>query len=296
MKNYKRSDLACEAADDLAHVDGTEYSKEEESLYTKESLKINTDGAADALGKRKGTYVTFTTSEIWKLDEPELSELSAAIASQLSAMICGVTGRARIISDVSVLVVGLGNTLITADAIGPRATEGIEATRHVKKLDPSLFELLRCCEIATVIPGVMGRTGIESAEIVKAACREVEPDVVIVIDALAAGATERLGRTVQISDTGISPGAGIGNLRSELSRNTLECPVIAIGVPTVVDSSAVVYDAICRSGISDRIPSELIAHLESAEKFYVTPKESDIMTEKVSSLLAMAISESLVIS
>lgn len=293
MKNYRRSDLACEAADDLSAIEGTDYEKEISGIFTRETIKINTDEAAKRLGKKLGTYVTFTSSDIWSLDDGELEELSLAISRQLADMLSRAIGVIK--PTASVLTVGLGNTLITADAIGPKTVEGIEVTRHIKKLDPSLFELLGSCEISAIIPGVMGRTGIESAEIVRSACLDVRPDAVIVVDALAAGSVDRLARTVQLSDTGISPGAGMGNFRAELSMQTLGCPVIAIGVPTVVDSSAVVYDALCRAGISESIPSELIAHLDNSERYYVTPKESDLMTEKVSRLLALSISKALVI-
>ena len=293
MKNYKRSDLACEAADDLTSIDGTEFSSFTKDNCRVESIKILTDDAALKLGKKVGTYITVSTAEMWSLDENDLEAVSDIISEELSYMICSAIGIKKISNDVSIMVVGLGNSMITADAIGPGTVDLIEVTRHIKLLDPSLFNRLGSCEISAIAPGVLGKTGIESAETVKAACRQVKPDAVIAIDALAAGSVERLARTVQFSDTGINPGAGIGNLRAELSRETLDIPVIAIGVPTVMDSSAVVFDSLCRAGMSENLPPELIEHLDRSERFYVTPKESDLMTEKISRLLSLSIIKAL---
>ena len=296
MKNYKRSDLACEAADDLGNIPGTVFTKRKYGDYGIESIKIVTESAALKLGKKCGTYTTVTTPEMWQLSDSEAETVSAVIGKELGGMVRNSIGINELTPETSVLIVGLGNSMITADAIGPMTLEGIDVTRHVKKLDPSLFMKLNTCEISAIAPGVLGKTGIESAETVKATCQRVMPDLIIAIDALAAGSIERLARTVQFSDTGINPGAGIGNLRDELSFETLGIPVIAIGVPTVMDSSAVVFDALCRAGIERDIPRELIDHLENSERFYVTPKESDLMSEKISLILALAISKALVIN
>lgn len=296
MKNYKRSDLACEAADNLEGIEGTEISRFVRGSVEIEQIRIVTEAAAERLSKKRGNYITVTTPEMWSLDDGEIESISNIIGNELGELIKETVGIDHISSETSVLIVGLGNAMITADAIGPRTADYIDVTRHIKKLDPSLFEHLGCCEISAIAPGVLGKTGIESAETVKAACRQVEPDAVIVIDALAAGAVERLARTVQFSDTGINPGAGIGNLRAELSSDTLGVPVIAVGIPTVMDSSAVVYDAICRTGKDLDIPRELIDHLDRSERFYVTPKESDMMTEKASRLLSLTIMKALVIN
>ena len=294
MKNFFRTDLACESSNDLKHIEGTEYSFDEGRLYNIERLKIKTDKASERLGRSMGCYVTLSTPEIWPLDDDQISELSRPLAKELLGLLlhsCGVKSLTR---DFSVLVVGLGNSSITADAIGPRSVEQITATRHVKAFSPEIFDHLGFCEVSALIPGVLGKTGIESAEIVLAAVKTVKPDAVIIIDALAAGSIERLARTVQLSDTGINPGAGIGNLRSELSFSTLNVPVISIGVPTVVDSSTMVYDALMRSGFNE-IPESMSEYLERGAGYYVTPKETDLITEKVSKLISEAISLALVI-
>ena len=294
MKNYFRTDLACEASDDLSHIEGTEYSRDEGRLCSVERLRIKTEEASQRLGRATGSYVTLSTSEIWLLDESEISELSRSLAIELLGMLLNSCGVKSLTRDFSVLAVGLGNSSITADAVGPQAVGQITATRHIKAYDHEIFDQLGFCEVSALIPGVLGKTGIESAETVKAAVETVKPDAVIIIDALAAGAIERLARTVQLSDTGINPGAGIGNLRSELSYATLAVPVISIGVPTVVDSSTMVYDALLRSGFSE-IPAAMSEYLERGVGYYVTPKDTDLITEKVSRLISEAISLALVI-
>ena len=294
MKKYLRTDLACEATNDLRHIDGTEYSTSSGKLYTVERLKIITKEAEDRLGKCIGTYVTLSTSMIWLLDDSEIEELSEVLSRELLSLMLRSCGVKALTGDFSVLVVGLGNSSITPDAIGPQSVEGITATRHIKSYDADIFDQMGFCEISTLTPGVLGKTGIESAETVKATVESVRPDAVIIIDALAAGSVERLARTVQLSDTGINPGAGIGNLRSGLTKKTLGVPVISIGVPTVVDSSAMVCEALIKSGLGE-IPEPIAEYLEKGVGYYVTPKETDLITEKVARLLSRAISSALVI-
>lgn len=294
MKNYFRTDLACEAADDLAHIEGTEYSKDDHGISKTERLIIKTEEAATKLGRAMGTYVTISTPRMWLLDEAELSGISGALAKELLGIMLNRCGVKALTRDFSVLIVGLGNSSITPDAIGPKTADSMTATRHVKAFDTEIFDQLGFCEISTLIPGVLGKTGIESAETVKAAVETVNPDAVIIVDALAAGSVERLATTLQISDTGINPGAGIGNLRSELSATTLGVPVISIGVPTVVDSSAMICEALLKSGMKE-IPEPMYEYLERGVGYYVTPKETDLITEKVSGLISEAISRALVI-
>ena len=294
MRKYYRTDLACEASARLHEIKGTEHSQRIERICTVEKLQIKTDEASKELGRAKGTYVTLSTSPIWLLDDKELSSLAGSLSGELRTMLLHSCGVKSITRDFSVLVVGLGNASITADAIGPLTVDNITATRHIKSFAPEIFEEMDTCSVSALVPGVLGKTGIESAETVKSAVGSVKPDALIVIDALAAGSVERLATTVQLSDTGINPGAGIGNLRSELSFNTLKVPVISIGVPTVVDSSTMVYDALVRSGISS-IPNEMIRYLDHSSGYYVTPKETDVISEKVSRLISEAISAALII-
>ena len=151
-----------------------------------------------------------------------------------------------------------------------------------------IFDRIGCSSISAIAPGTLGQTGMEAQSLLANAIESVNPDAVIVIDALAAKSTERLAATVQLSDTGICPGSGIGNARSEISRETVGVPVIALGVPTVIDSSTLVFDVLEQAGIED-VSSDIEKILEGGRDFFVSPKESDIIIDGVSALLASAI-------
>ena len=144
------------------------------------------------------------------------------------------------------------------------------------------------CNVSAFVPGVLAQTGIETLELIQGVVANTSPDVVLVIDALAARSTQRLGRTVQISDAGISPGSGIGNMRKDINKETLGVPVIAIGVPTVVDSTTLVYDAL-EAAYTKNIPKDMLEALDNNRSFFVTPKECDILCQSISSLLADAL-------
>ena len=188
----------------------------------------------------------------------------------------------------SVLTVGLGNRDITADALGPKTVDGLLVTRHIKEYKPDIFEKIGQREMSALCPGVVGQTGIETFELIEGAVKRVCPDLVIVIDALAARSVDRLATTVQISDTGIAPGSGIGNKRRRIDRESLGVPVLAVGVPTVVDSATLVYDALGRAGIEET-SEELERVLENSRSFFVSLKESDVAVSESARLLANAI-------
>jgi spore protease len=187
-------------------------------------------------------------------------------------------------------VAGLGNDEITADAIGPETVRRIEVTRHLRTYLPEAYEQIGVCAISALSPGVLGQTGIETVELVRGAAENAKPDVIIAIDALAARSVTRLASTVQLSDAGINPGSGIGNNRRAICLDTVGVPVIALGVPTVVDSSTLVYDALERAGV-DKVSRQLTEVLEQGKGFFVSPKESDVIVKKVSALLARSIGQ-----
>ena len=292
VEKYFRTDLACEVSRRLGKIEGTEYSEDEKYFCRIERLKIKTESASKKLGRPIGSYVTVFTQKLWILYDDELSAIAEIIAKELRPLILSSTSTECLTEDLSVLVVGLGNSSITADAIGPEALARLTATRHVKIYDEEIFKDLGLCEISAIAPGVLGKTGIETLEMIKAAVNEVRPNIVIAIDALAAGDIERLATTIQISSTGINPGAGIGNLRSGLNEDTLGVPVISIGVPTVADSSTIIYDAFSKAEISE-LPTSIQRHLDNCSKYYVTPKESDLITEKASIIISRAITDAL---
>ena len=183
----------------------------------------------------------------------------------------------------TVLVVGLGNISITPDALGPKSAGYILATRHISdELKKSIgFENMR--SVASLSPGVLGQTGIETGEIVRGIVDRIKPTAVITVDALASRNLSRLGSTVQMSDTGISPGSGVGNQRKRLDEETLGVKVISIGVPTVVDGATLAHDLI------DKEKSTSYSVLPESEQMMVTPKEIDLLIERASKLVGMAI-------
>ncbi len=189
------------------------------------SVRIDTEGAARQLGKPRGRYVTIDLSPLQKNADDVLERASRAVGAELRALL-GENVK-------SVLVAGLGNANMTPDAIGPRSAEHVLVTRHLRQ--NGAFSAF--CSVSVLTPGVLGQTGIEAMETLRGTVRAVQPDAVIAIDALASRSLMRLCSTVQLSDTGIVPGSGVGNHRCPLSRDTLGVPVYAIGVPTVVDAS-----------------------------------------------------------
>lgn len=295
MQKYFRTDLAYESANRLGEIEGTEHSSKDDCFCRIERLSILTDEASEKLSRPIGKYTTIFTPKLWQLWDAEVESISESLARELLSLILSSCKIKKISQSFSVLAVGLGNSSITADAIGPDTIDRLTVTRHIKAYNKEIFDDIGYCEISAIVPGVLGKTGIESFEIIKSAANEVNPNLIIAIDALAAADVERLASTVQLSDTGINPGAGIGNLRAEISKKTLGVPVISLGIPTVADSSTIILDAFSKANIEE-IPDSMHKHLESGVGYYVTPKESDLITEKAAILLSRAISDALVIS
>lgn len=228
-KLEKRTDLALESAQaistDGSLPEGIEVDSKKTSCFEVTSVCVKTEEAAEKIGKPVGRYVTLETGS--RLERrPENPEQSAY---DLAEEILAVSKEPK-----SVLVVGLGNEEITPDSLGPRVCSHIFATRHIKSNAPELMsdDLGEVCAIS---PGVMGQTGIEAGELIKTVCESVKPSLVIAVDALACSDISRLGKTIQLTDTGISPGSGVLNSRKELSKATLGVPCLAIGVPTIAD-------------------------------------------------------------
>lgn len=263
-----------------------EYSSENTGSFTIERMKLSKE-SGKAFGKPAGNYTTISFGKISELSDLEFSSLGGLISSELALYTKRATGKSPG-KGLGILVAGLGNSGMTPDAVGPGTVARLNATSHLKKADPELFGRLGCSRLSAVAPGVLGQTGIETSELVRGAVESVHPDVVIAIDALAAGSCGRLFSTVQLSDSGIFPGSGIGNRRSELSLSSLGVPVIALGVPTVVDSSTLVLDALERAGFHD-IPENLTSVLENGKSHFVAPKECDMLIKSLCRLFASAI-------
>ena len=192
-------------------------------------VKILNEEGEKAIGKPIGTYVTVDVKNLRLAGEDEIEKVSSLISEELKAII-----NEKISNQDEILVVGLGNQFVTPDSLGPKVVSEVEITRHLLKYAPECV-VPGSRSVSAVAPGVLGTTGIETLEIIKGIVDNVKPKLLIVIDSLASKSIERISSTIQISDTGIVPGAGVGNTRKELSKNTLGIPVVAIGVPMVVD-------------------------------------------------------------
>ena len=247
LRNYSvRTDLALEEKErfesDDVEIQGVvleeDYDEEQELKVTR--VEIRTENGAKAMGKPVGTYLTLETPNLAIPDEETHMNISARLCGYIGELIRKNTEEK---DDLSVLVVGLGNRNVTPDALGPYVADHLSVTRHiVKEYGKYAMGVDHANLISAIVPGVMGQTGMESTEIVRGIVNEIHPDLVIAVDALAARNSKRLNRTVQIADTGIHPGSGVGNHRSGLTEETLGVPVIGIGVPTVVDAATIVND------------------------------------------------------
>ncbi len=288
MEDYTRSDLACESGAMTGSALPKEiYSEEWEGEILLSRLHIATKEQGELFGKPTGHYITAMCGKIWLMDEEELALLAEILAREMRIMASRMCRR-TLDKTFGVLVVGLGNAEITPDAIGPRTVMGLTVTRHLRGVNEALYKAVGRCEISAFSPGVLGQTGMETVELVRGAVQTASPSLVVAIDALAARSCERLATTVQLSDSGICPGSGIGNERKGIIQDNVGVPVLAVGVPTVVCSSALVYDALTQAGI-ENVSEELEAVLENGRSFFVSPKETDIITKQVAALLSAAI-------
>lgn len=286
MENFARSDLAaeCQGVDDTK---GVSVSRSEIGGCEILRVQIRSEEAAERIGKPQGRYVTLDCGDIHSLDELESESVKRALSVEIREMAERMCAR-RVGPGFSLLVVGLGNADITPDAVGPETVRRLSVTRHLRRMDNALFSTVGLCEISALTPGVLGQTGVETVELVRGAAEAIAPDLVIAIDALAARSLSRLAATVQLSDSGIQPGSGIGNARRALNRETVGYPVMALGVPTVVDSSTLVFDALDGAGYNTSSP-ELREKLHNGRRFFVAPKEIDLLVSSVGVLLAESV-------
>ena len=288
MEDLTRSDLACElAAREKKHTSGADWKTREVAGFAISELLISTKEAADSLGKPCGRYLTVECGRIDRLGASDKRALAHLLAGELRGTAQRLTHKA-VDSNLSVFVAGLGNADLTPDAIGPQTVRRLTATRHLRQYEGELYRATGCLSLSALSPGVLGQTGIETSELLRGAVNSTHPDVIIAIDALTARSCDRLCATVQLSDTGIEPGSGVGNHRRPITYKSMGVPVIAIGVPTVVNSATLVWDALQKAGI-DGEDTRLQKVLESGKSFFVSPKESDLICESIARLFASAI-------
>ncbi len=296
MNSFKvRTDLALEVRESMEESAGEcrgvlveeEYKEESEIRIT--SVVIETMNGAKAMGKPVGTYITLEAPAMAQPDEDYHREISEELATQLKKIL------PKTDQEFSVMVVGLGNRDVTADALGPNVVDNLTITRHmVKEYGKAAFNKKQIHMVSGLIPGVMAKTGMESQEIIKGVAERTKPDVVIVVDALAARSTKRLNRTIQITNTGIHPGSGVGNHRNAITQETLGVPVIAIGVPTVVDAATIVSDAfekMMRQAGEEPIDiqDDLLSGLGELYNMYVTGKDVDYEIKQISHIICNAL-------
>ena len=311
MYNF-RTDLASERRDIYqkanqveGQIDGIESEEEEISENIKvERVKITNENGEKAIGKPMGNYITIDVKKLKIAQEEEIKKAADTLTKELKAVL-----EAHIDSQGEVLVVGLGNIYVTPDSLGPKVINEIEVTRHIINYLPQYVEE-GTRMVSAISPGVLGTTGIETVEILKGIVDNIKPKLVIVIDALASRSIERISSTVQLSDTGIVPGAGVGNTRSEISQNTLGIPVVAIGIPTVVETAVLVNDSLDLfiQKLQDEAKSnDYLNQLKEEDNYeeikqallpkdynlIVTPKEIDDLIENMKDIVAKGINQSL---
>lgn len=264
-----RTDLAIETREISGECQGVSSENINFGSVEIDRTKILNEIGAEKIGKPIGNYVTITCKG-FSPDDMD-GDLHSAIKSELKKLL----GERKL-----VLVAGLGNNDITPDALGPKVASLIFATRHIKEEMAKMLGFKDLKGVEVVTPGVLGQTGMEASELILAAVKETNPDAVIVIDALAAASPKRVGKTVQITDSGICPGSGVGNSRKEISQKVLGVPTIAIGVPTVVDADTFIENE------GYQVPNR-------EEKLMVTPRDIDSIIEYSAKTIAHAINSAL---
>lgn len=306
-----RTDLALEAREMYVETnrkesDGIEFLEGKQGNVDVTTVKILNEIGEENMGKPVGTYITLQMPQLTLYDGELMDEVSKILAYQIGEIL-------KVKKESTTLVVGLGNWNVTPDALGPKVVSKLMITRHLKALMPDSIddEVTPVCAIA---PGVLGITGIETGEIIKSIVVSIKPDFIICIDALASRRIDRVNTTIQLSTTGISPGAGVGNRRMEISEKTVGVPVIAIGVPTVVDAATIANDSI------DLVLDEMIQQATEGGEFYnmlksldkgeknrmirellnpyvgdlvVTPKDVDAVIDAVSKIISTGINMAL---
>lgn len=278
----RRTDLALEAqelwqesAEKTAKLSGVKAGKSRREGYPVTKVEILDDEGAQTLGKPVGTYLTLDLTAYWQRKEDYFERAVRALGAELKKILPG---------DGAALVIGLGNRAMTPDAVGPLTLESVLITRHLRAAMPKQFGGFRPVSAFSV--GVLGTTGVESAEAVRGLVKEVEPDFVIAVDALASRRTGRVCATVQLSDSGIVPGSGVGNHRSALNKESLGVPVFAVGIPTVVDAATLAADLLEESGVTEFDEKRLRSR---KQPMTVTPRDIDAQVRELSRVLGYGV-------
>lgn len=313
--NFK-TDMADERVDtykrvnNLTEIDGVKVESKNDEIVTTTTVDVLNENGATALSKEIGKYITMEIKDIKYLEEKDKNKIINTLSNEIKNLIGEDKTK-------SILVVGLGNIYVTPDSLGPKVVQSVDITRHLINFAKDLVEP-DTRSVSALSPGVLGTTGIETSEIITSVCNEIKPDIVIAIDSLASSSINRLGTTIQLSNTGITPGAGVRNKREGINQNTLNVPVIAIGVPTVVDMATITSEAIDKmvevtkqkiengdnsvnkeqierviNIFNDDNKYNMIANVLDTDNFIVTPKEIDDVIQIVSDLISSGINISI---
>lgn len=277
-----RTDLAVEAIENhktaaaLPHVRQSDRMLEGFAVH---EVRILSEDAAREIGKPQGRYLTLELDALIHREEDAFPRACKALSTLLRELLPRP-------NDGPVLIAGLGNRMITPDAIGPQTADHVIATRHLVAQSPAIFADWR--PVSALAPGVLGQTGVETGEVICGVLDRVRPAAVIAVDALAAGRLSRLLRTVQLADTGITPGAGVGNARAALNKETLGVPVIAVGVPTVVDGATLAHEISSQLGQPD---CEALDDL--SQPVMITTRDIDREVADISRMIGYAVNMAL---
>lgn len=309
-----RTDMADERVDvykkvhNLTEIDGVIVKSSDSNNIKMTTVEVTNENGEQALGKQMGTYITFESQDMQYFTEEQKQAMISQIGDQIKLLVEG--------EKKSVMVVGLGNEYVTPDSLGPKVVKFLDITRHLLKFAKEYVDSNTTREVSAISPGVLGTTGIETAEIIESVVNKVKPDVIIAIDSLVSQSIDRVGKSIQIGNRGIVPGAGVRNKREGINEETLNIPVIAIGVPTVVDMATITNEAIDKMLENSKKEIEefsnknidnnndtsvifnllnednrynMIANTLNTENYIVTPKEVDQIIDKVSEIIASSI-------
>ncbi len=291
------TDLAAEMRELNPDIEGIREEETNDGEIKIKRIEILNDTAAQKLGKAQGKYVTLDAEALTQRPLDLFAHVSQCLRRELTELIPLPETRLK---SGTVLVVGLGNRGVTPDSLGPRVAERVFVTRHIKEHMPEAFDF-DIPSVCAIAPGVLGVTGVETMDIVFGVANKVKPDLIIAVDALASRRAARISTTIQLSDSGISPGSGVGNTRADLSRANLGVPVIAVGVPLVVYASTISQDTISLIADETGLHGDEERLRELAEQviakhmgdFIVTPKDIDVIVEDMAGIIANAINSAL---
>ena len=297
----ERRDLYKKANNIENEIDGIETEEETIDNNIKVSrVNVTNENGEQAIGKKKGTYITIDIKNLKIASELDIQKASEVLTKELRNLVSKHAGPQD-----PLLVVGLGNIYVTPDSLGPKVVQDIDITRHIMEYVPDAIDK-DARPVSAISPGVLGTTGIETLEILKGIVDNIKPKLIIIIDALASRSMERISSSVQLADTGIVPGAGVGNKRKEITIETVGVPVIAIGIPTVVEAATIAADSLdlfIKKLQEEAKSNEYLNKMQEEDKyemikevltpsdynFIVTPKEIDELIENMSSIVARGI-------